>query len=264
MKITDKVAAQLYTVRDYTQDAASLATTLERVAKIGYRAVQFSAVGAMQGDSPSVTAKEARRLLDDNGLKCIATHRDFDALVNDADREIDYHHALGCNYAAIGMLPENYRRTGVDGYRQWLSDARVTMAKLKAAGIAFGYHNHALEFIRSTDRTECGYEVFVSEGGADLQMEMDVYWVHHAGADPIRWIERLAGRLSVVHIKDKEVVEWDGIMAPIGEGNMDWLRIIASLDKAGTDWYCVEQDVCRRDPFDCLRSSFEYLSGLEI
>ena len=69
-------------------------------------------------------------------------------------------------------------------------------------------------------------------------------------------------------LKDKEVdttaEEQNATrMAPIGEGNMDWRAIVAACEAAGVDWYAVEQDQCYRDPFDCLKSSFEFLAGLE-
>jgi sugar phosphate isomerase/epimerase len=67
----------------------------------------------------------------------------------------------------------------------------------------------------------------------------------------------------VVHVKDKEVIPGEGpVMAPVGEGNLNWPRILDVCEKGGIEWYVVEQDTCRRDPFDCLRSSYEYLSTL--
>ena len=50
-------------------------------------------------------------------------------------------------------------------------------------------------------------------------------------------------------------------MCPVGEGNLDWDGIIEAGDKAGVEWYAVEQDTCRRDAFDCLRSSLEFLTS---
>ena len=98
-----------------------------------------------------------------------------------------------------------------------------------------------------------------------LALEIDFYWAVHAGVDPVDLIERTAGRLQVIHIKDKEVHPEEGpIIAAIGEGNMNWPKIIPALEKAGTEWYAVEQDRCLRDPFDCLRSSYEYLKGLTV
>ena len=84
----------------------------------------------------------------------------------------------------------------------------------------------------------------------------------HAGVSPERVFERCGGRVPIIHLKDKEVVAKDGpVMAAIGEGNLDWPHILPACAQAGVEIYAVEQDICRRDPFDCLRSSFEFLTG---
>jgi sugar phosphate isomerase/epimerase len=49
-------------------------------------------------------------------------------------------------------------------------------------------------------------------------------------------------------------------MAPIGEGNLDWNEFLPALETAGSKWICVEQDQCLRDPFDCMKSSYDYLT----
>lgn len=255
--IRRKLAVQMFTVREFTKTRSDLAETFRRIRGIGYPAVQISAVGAMGGDSPEVSAADARKMLDDNGLRCIATHRGWDPLKNQTDAEIEFHHTLGCDYVAVGSMPGAY--AGPDGYRRWLSEARPMAAKLAAAGIRFGYHNHAFEFERIGG--ESLYDILIRGGAPDIMLELDVYWAQHAGWDPVRVIEAAHGRLPVVHVKDKEIAAGEPVMAPIGEGNLDWPEIIPALDTAGCEWYAVEQDECRRDPFDCLRSSYEYLAG---
>ena len=55
----------------------------------------------------------------------------------------------------------------------------------------------------------------------------------------------------------------DTYMAPVGEGNLEWDDIIEAARAGGCQWNSVEQDRCwnDRDPFDCLRSSFEFLTA---
>ena len=92
-------------------------------------------------------------------------------------------------------------------------------------------------------------------------LEVDTYWVANAGVDPARLLDRCAGRIPVIHVKDMEVAPVDGpVMAPVGEGNLDWNSILSSAKAGGTEWLLVEQDTCRRDPFLCLRSSYEFLT----
>jgi sugar phosphate isomerase/epimerase len=263
--MASKLAVQMYTLRDFTKTAKDLETTLEKVHAIGYTAVQLSAVGAMEGEKPQVTAQQARALLDANRLQCIATHRSWDALAKRADAEIAFHKTLGCNFVAIGSLPASYQNDGKDGYRRFLADAAPVIAKLKAAGIRFGYHNHAHEFQRVGPGRRTLYDIFIEEGGPDFHLEVDVYWAVHAGINPVRLFERCPNRTAVIHAKDKEVVPKEGpVMAACGEGNLDWESILPACKQAGVEWYAVEQDVCRRDPFDCLRASYQFLSGFAL
>jgi sugar phosphate isomerase/epimerase len=260
MNLTSQLAAQLYTVRDFTKTAADFQRTLEKIREIGYPAVQISAVGAMAGETPPVSAAEARQMLDDLGLKCIATHRAWESLSGDIEREIAFHQALGCDFAAIGGLPGEYQALGTNGYAAFVRDAAPVIETLKASGIRFGYHNHAFEFARPTPDSAALYDTFIEQGGSDFCLEIDVYWAAHAGLNPERLMERCRGRVPVIHVKDKEMIGHEAVMAPVGEGNLDWPHLLPACAAAGVEWYAVEQDECRRDPFDCLRSSFEYLS----
>ena len=254
-----QIAAQLYTVRDFTRTADDFRETLTKIRRIGYRAVQISGVQAMTGDTPEVSALGARRMLDDLGLACIATHRSWETLRDDTEREIEFHQTLGCGFTAVGSLPGEYQALGADGYAAFVRDALPVIAPLKAAGIRFGYHNHAFEFARPVPGSKTLFDTFIEDGGPDLCLEIDVYWAAHAGLNPEKLLERCWGRVPIIHVKDKEIVGSDAVMAPVGEGNLDWPALLLACANAGVEWYAVEQDDCRRDPFDCLRSSFEFL-----
>ena len=261
-----KIAAQMFTVRDLTKDAAGFAKTLAAIAEIGYPAVQLSAVGAMNGDRPEVDAAGARRLLDDNGLTCIATHRPWERLRDHLEEEIDFHRTLGCDFTAIGGVPGDLRKTGrADDYRRFIAEATPVLARLKQAGIRFGYHNHAYEFAPADQPRKTLYDLFVEEADPELWLlELDVYWCQHAGVNAERLFERSRGRVPVVHVKDKEVVEGEPIIGAIGEGTFDWEHILPAGNAAGVEWWTVEQDRCRRDPIDCLRSSYAFLTGMGL
>ena len=259
-----KLAAQLYTLRDYTKTAEMFHSVLQVCHEIGYRGVQLSAVGCMDGEQPEVSATQAREMLDEFGLVCCATHRPWKRLLDNIDEEIKFQQILGCDYTAVGSIGGEY---GVepDGYRRFLNDAQPVIENLKAAGIKFGFHNHQFEFIRNLQTGKTCYDILIDEGGQDLMLEVDTYWAVVAGIDPSALFEKCLGRVPVIHVKDMEVVEKLGpVMCPVGEGNLNWPRIVDVCERAGTEWYVVEQDDCRRDPFDCLRSSWEYLAGLPL
>jgi len=259
----EKLAVQLFTLRDFTLTADDFAKTLQRVAAIGYPAVQLSAVGCMGGESPSVSPELAKTMLDDAGLRCIATHRAWDSLRNHLDEEITYHKKLDCGYCAIGTIPKDTYAPTYDGYRRWLDDARPIIAGLKAEGIRFGHHNHSREFFKPERHGKTLEDILIDEGGDDLMMELDLYWIAHAGVSPVHILDRCHGRVPVIHLKDKEPFpdNHDSRIAAVGEGSMDWQHIIPACERAGVDWYTMEQDICPRDPFDCLQSSFDYMTN---
>jgi len=256
------LAVQMYTVREFTKTAADLRATLEKIQEIGYPAVQLSAAGAMNGDNPEVDAAEAQKLLDAHGLRCIATHRPWDRLLNNTNEEIEFHQVLGCDFTAIGGIPTDQYPNSYEGFRNFLRDAQPIISRLKEAGIRFGHHNHSHEFFRPERYGPTLEDILIDEGGVDLMMELDLYWIEHAGANSQLILDRLPGRVPVIHVKDKEVLEGknETRMAPIGEGNMDWDGILDSCSRSGVEWIAVEQDECYRDAFDCLRSSYRFLT----
>ena len=73
------------------------------------------------------------------------------------------------------------------------------------------------------------------------------------------WIEKLSGRVPVIHLKD---FAYGKKMAVVGEGNINFDRVFATAENAGTQYMLVEQDDCNgENPFDCLKRSYDYLKS---
>ncbi len=69
---------------------------------------------------------------------------------------------------------------------------------------------------------------------------MDLYWVTKAGADPVAYFEKYPGRFILWHVKD---MDKQGRFAPVGEGTIDFARILAKKELSGMKYYIVEQDM---------------------
>ena len=167
---------------------------------------------------------------------------------------------MGCDYIGIGMMPQKYASP------QWLwhfaDDYKEAAKKIAAAGKLLMYHNHNIEFQKFDGKLviDTLLESFAPD---ELGFTLDTYWVQMGGADVCDWIEKLADRIPCVHLKDMAVKGWEPIMAPVGEGNLPWGKILATLEKCGkTKYLLVEQDVCQESPFTCLEKSYKYLNSL--
>lgn len=247
------IAAQMYTLRDFTQTAEDLRSTFQKVSAMGYEAIQISAIGLID---PQLVKEYA----DEAGLVICATHVSWDRLVNDLEALAAEHKLWNCKYIGLGGLPEEYR-TGLDNYRGFaklISEIALTLKEQH--NLQFVYHNHDFEFERFEGIS--GMEVLLTETDPAVGFELDLYWVQAGGASPVEWIRKVEGRMQVVHLKDMVIVDRKQVFAEIGEGNMNYGDIISACRDTGVEWYVVEQDVCRRDPFESLEISLRYLHNI--
>jgi sugar phosphate isomerase/epimerase len=254
--MASQIAAQLYTVRDFTKTPDDIRETMAKVAAIGYESVQLSALGPMD-------PAELRQVCDDNGLSICSTHISFDRTMEDLPGVIADHQVYGCKYPGVGGMSARYAGSA-EGYREFARDASAVGLQLQAAGMTFVYHNHSQEFQHFGD--ERGMDLlFAQSDPVGFQFELDTYWVQHGGASPVAWINKCAGRLPVIHFKDMRIkADRTQYYCEIGQGNLDWPGIIAACRAAGVEWYIVEQDVCEGDPFDSLKLSFDNLKAMGL
>jgi len=250
------LAAQLYTVRQFTQTAQDFAVSMNKIRAIGYRAVQISAIGP-------IAPAEVKAILDGEGLVVCNTHTAPDRLWNDLPGVIEEHQLWQCRHVAIGSMPKSYRDAGEAGFHRFAQDANEIGRKLCEAGLTFSYHNHSFEFERFGGKT--GLDIIYEESAPRyLQAEIDTYWVQHGGGDPAAWVRKVAGRMPVVHLKDMVILQGAQTMAEVGEGNLNWPAILQACREGGVQWYAIEQDICQRDPFESLAISYRNLQGMGL
>ena len=251
-----EVGAQLYTLRDFCRTTEDFAKTLRRVAAIGYRTVQVS--GTCSYDP--VWLKEQ---LAANGLRCVLTHTAPDRISGDTQAVIADHQVFGCSYIGVGCMPGGLEKP--EDYDRFVSGFRPAGAAIAASGGRLMYHNHHMEFMRAADGKLYMEKLAEDFPPEDLGFTLDTYWVQFAGGDPAAWLERLRGRVPCIHLKDMACVERAQRMAPVGEGNLNWGRILCAAEDAGCAYLLVEQDDCYgEDPFDCLARSYRYLMSLGL
>jgi sugar phosphate isomerase/epimerase len=250
MKLS-QVGAQLYTVRDHLKDATAFANTIERLKGFGYCAVELI-------HSETVNDQEIAQICGAAGIEVAAAHIPGEVIIKRPESVAEKLKTVG---AKIGVYA--FPR-GVDfGSRlevERLADGlEQSAAFLEREGLTLAYHNHAMEF--ASVGKERIYDVIRSRAPG-LSFELDAYWVQYGGMNPERLVRNLRDKLVSLHLKDFGVASKHGevpFMTEVGQGNLDFRTLIADAERAGCQWFIVEQDITPGDPFDSLELSFRYV-----
>ncbi|WP_219621094.1 sugar phosphate isomerase/epimerase family protein [Bacillus sp. UMB0893] len=245
--LKSKFAVQLFTLRaELDRDFKG---TLQRVKKIGYDAVQL-------GNFHGYHAEEISVMLKDLDLKTAGLHASIDRLRTDLDQVVKEAEILQTRDIICPYLPEELRNA--KSYIRIKNALNNIANTLMDKGFRISYHNHAFEFqTEINDMNALDYILDPSEENHILA-EIDVYWIKIGGHDPLTYIERFSNRMPIIHLKDVGKDE-NHSFAEVGTGILDFPSILQWGEVNGIEWYVVEQDVCPRNPLDCLELSLRNL-----
>jgi sugar phosphate isomerase/epimerase len=252
----------MYTLRRETAAAKDPLEIYRKVKDAGYDAVQAKL-------SHGLTPGALKTILHEAGLAPLSlSGNDFGHLLGilkDPKKAIEGAHGLGVKQLDIGTVFIENRSTP-EGYRLYANLINQAGRLIAPEGLKLSYHNHALEF-HNFEGGRTGMDILVDETDPGiLDFCLDCHWLQGAGASQIRWIKKLAGRMTMIHFKDygidlgtTTVEVTPRLFKAVGEGNIYWEPIAAACKEAGIGIYVVEQDECDRDPYDCVSSSARYM-----
>ena len=238
-----QVALELYTVRDET--GHDFAGTLQRVADIGYAGVEFAGYGNLNSTAMAALLAQTR-------LKAASTHLGLDALEGpQLDASIGFCKDIGCPYIVLPSFPKEYRTQ--EGIRALAPRLDAIGRRCQEQGMTFGYHNHDFEFTR-VGAISLLDSLLQNTDPSLVKIELDVYWAAYAGIDPVSYLQVLADRVVLVHLKDMAA---DRSMTEVGKGILDMQQICAFAQAHGL-WGIVEHDHPQISSLESARISFEY------
>ncbi|MDE2784629.1 MAG: sugar phosphate isomerase/epimerase [Gemmatimonadota bacterium] len=247
----DRIGVQLYTVRSLMAD--DVAATLDAMAAIGYREVEFAGYFGH-------TTGEIRGWLDAAGLTAPAAHVGIPELTEPGlDASIEAALAIGHEWLVLPSIGPEMRTA--DGYREVAGILNAAGVRAAPAGLRIGYHNHGFEFetVEDDAAARTGYSILVEHlDPALVDLEIDFHWSTVAGADALALFAEYPERFPLCHVKDMTA---DGAMADVGAGVIDWAGLFARSDQAGLRHYFVEHDQ-PGDPLASVEASYRYLSGM--
>jgi sugar phosphate isomerase/epimerase len=254
---------QMWSLRATSKDSVPAALDLVK----GYGLTEIETAGTQNLTVPQYVEELRKR-----GLTVVASHMGYDALKKDLAGGIRDAKALGARYLIVPSLPHPNGFTEDDA-RRIAADFNTFGAACKAAGIQFGYHPHGFEFTPTkAGNGEVVFDVLARETKPDLVcFEMDVFWVFHAGQDPVKLLHKYRDRWVLMHVKDirKGAVTGlsTGTAAPtdnvtVGTGQIDWPGVLRAGQQVGVKHYFIEDET--PTPLQCIPDSLKYLRGLKL
>ena len=249
---------QLYTVRDHLQDEASIDATFARLAQMGYLEGQTAGLNV---ELPCFAA-----LAKKHGIKIVGTHYTFEKIVAAPAETMALHERLGTKNIGIGGMP-NEPRKDYDALMRFIESFNAAAALYAKEGYKLTYHNHSFEFVKIRDNKTIMDYLYEQLDPQNVSFVFDTCWVAHGGADIRVWMETLAGRIDILHLKDiKPFYDDNGNLShtytEIGNGNIAWDEVLAVAERIGVKHYVVEQDSrwIDGDPFKSIAVSREFLA----
>lgn len=238
------IALQLYTLRD--EAAKDYTRVVNKVAEIGYAGVEPAGF-------PGTTAEAAGKLYKSLGLEVVGIHAPLPT--NEKKNEVlDIVGALGCKRFGCAYLPpENFQ--SVDGIKRVCDQLNAAAAFAEENGLKFYYHNHWFEY--GTVDGQPTHKIMLQHLDPKVELEIDTYWVQTGGADVLEVLTEVGSRATLLHIKDGPADNKDSNMVAVGEGVLDWHKIIPAGKSA--EWLIVELDRCATDMTEAVAKSYQYL-----
>ena len=246
------MCVQMYSARSILNHD-NYADILKEIAAMGYTAVEAASYdgdnGLIYGDTPEVFKQKVEAA----GMKVLSAHvsrglsreeldsGDLTAALAWWDKCIEVHKKAGMEYIVTPWMGLQETLKDLQVYCDYLNEVG---RRCKAAGIKYGYHNHAYEFEKVEDQVM--YDYMLQHTDPELVFfQMDVYWAVIGKASPVDYFKRYPGRFKMLHIKD----EWE-----VGQSGMvGFDAIFKNAELAGLENFVVEIE---RYSYEDIRKSF--------
>ena len=260
----DHVGLQLWSLRD--QLKADVPAALDWVKAQGITEVETAGTG-------NLSATDFAKLLQARNLKAVAAHIGYEALEKDLPGAIQTAKTLGAKYVITAWIPHPPEGLSAELAHAAAANFNKWGAAFRAEGITYGWHAHGFEFVPfASEGGKTAFDIIVAETKPEnFTLEMDVFWVFHAGQDPVKLLKQHPTRWSFLHVKDIRKGAVTGLStghaAPIdnvavGTGQIDWPAVLKAAQEVGVTHYFIEDET--PSPLVCIPDSLKYLRGLKL
>lgn len=255
--VSKNFGIQLYTLRDVLpQDPQGVLTQL---ASFGYK--QIESYEGAKGMFWGMKNTEFKKLMDDLGMKIVASHTDIN---KDFEKKAAEAAEIGMDYLICPWLGP---QKNIDDFKRFADVFNQRGEVCKKHNIRFGYHNHDYGFVPLDGQLP--QDVLMQNTDKDLvDYEMDIYWVVTGGQDPVQWFNKYPGRFKLSHVKDRKKnapLTDKNESVILGSGAIDFPKILGAGKDKGLRYFIVEQEKYENTtPIDAARADADYMKSLKV
>jgi sugar phosphate isomerase/epimerase len=234
------VGLQLYSVRD--QLGKDVPGTLAEVRNWGIKDVELAG-------TYKLTPAEFKAQLVSHGLDAVSGHFPYEKWRDDPESVLAEAEIFGLKYVGCAWISHQGAFDEV-ACRQAIAVFNKAGALAARHHMQFFYHTHGYEFQPFENGTL--FDLLMRETNpAQVKFEMDIFWIAHAGQNPVGLLEKYPGRWALMHLKDMKKGTPTGLLTGsspqsndvvFGTGQLDLPAILRAADLAGVKYYFIEDE----------------------
>jgi sugar phosphate isomerase/epimerase len=249
------IGCQTWPVRNLI--AKDFPGTIKQLSDAGFRSIELCSPVGYADDGFAGLAKykgaELRRILEDNGVRCISSHFGMDELRANQEDRIAWAKDVGLTQMLVPSLDGPEHPT-MDDVKHAADEYNKMAEKAAQAGIQQGLHNENFEL--STVDGKRTYDVLFDLLDPKLvKFQFQVSTISR-GYDAAEYFTKYPGRFISMHVQGW-TAETKKITA-VGKDTLDWKKIFSAAKIGGIQNYFVEMN------FELMKASVPYLRNLQV
>jgi len=243
------IGSQTYPHRQLIKDG-DFAGLLKTLKEIGVDAVELCSAIGYNEFAPLADAKQTKKILADNGMKCESAHFSMRELRENQQKSIDWAKEIGMTQMIVATLGGGNTPPTMETVKRAADEYNTIAGVAAKAGVQQGLHNEGFEVAMLDGRRV--YDILFELLDPKLvkfQFQMSTISQGLVGAE---YFAKYPGRFISIHIQDVDLNaeppagragRGRGVQTSVGKGSIDWTATFKAAKAAGVKNYFVEQNM---------------------
>jgi sugar phosphate isomerase/epimerase len=262
--IAQEIGLQMGSMRKMFSEG--MPATLARIKELGITELEG-------GFGRGVDHETFKKLLQENGLKIVATGGSFDRISNKDSIQKVMANAkeLGAQFIVCYWIPHSGDDFTFADMKKAVEVFNTAGKTLKENGLALTYHPHGYEFREYEGGGKSTlFEYMMDNTNPEyINFQMDVFWIKNPGQDPVALLKKYPTRWKMLHLKDRRFGAVNNLNGRqdvetnvvLGTGDVGIAEVMKTAKKIGIKHYFIEDESSRA--LEQVPLSIAYLKSLK-